>query len=245
MVLRIHKIANRVVIINGSEFYDLRNASSKSNLRGSFIRPMLQIVGEKGYIFSSLLLSIFVLKKGRKKMKKHHQSIIYKIYRASEEISTSYIIMITLLLFAICMNFYVLNKVKEKTYEIEEMVKTINEREPIIIEKEIIKEIHTKKPEIKKSVPKSSPIIKNKSDYASVEKNKISKYIVRCNKSVNMDEAKYMAECFIEAGKKYNINPYLLASIAKVESTYYKNSVSRSGAIGLMQVNWRDRKSVV
>lgn len=50
------------------------------------------------------------------------------------------------------------------------------------------------------------------------------------------------AFCFNEAGKRYNVNPKLLESIAKVESSLNPKAMNRSNSngtydIGLMQIN--------
>lgn len=163
--------------------------------------------------------------------------MIKKIQKYTSKIPTSTLILLSFLFLSISLNFYVLTDINYKTNEIKELIKEIENKEPIIIEKEIIKEIHTKKPieKLDKNIKKSSvPSIPK-----SPKEDKIVKYILYSNKNISKNDAKYMAQCFIEAGKMFNINPYLLASIAKAESTYYRHSVSKSGAIGLMQVNWR------
>lgn len=56
---------------------------------------------------------------------------------------------------------------------------------------------------------------------------------------VNLVYAFY--ECFFDAGKRYNVDPYLLASIAKVESNFnpYAVNRNRNGTfdLGIMQIN--------
>jgi soluble lytic murein transglycosylase-like protein len=44
------------------------------------------------------------------------------------------------------------------------------------------------------------------------------------------------ADLFTRAGQKYGISPALLAAVAKVESGYNPNAVSKAGAQGLMQI---------
>ncbi|MEM4959203.1 MAG: lytic transglycosylase domain-containing protein [Nanopusillaceae archaeon] len=51
----------------------------------------------------------------------------------------------------------------------------------------------------------------------------------------------YSLSCFYEAGKRNNINPVVLLSIAKVESNLRKNAINKNANgtydIGIMQVN--------
>ena len=44
------------------------------------------------------------------------------------------------------------------------------------------------------------------------------------------------ADMFTRAGAKYGVSPKLLAAVAKVESNYNPNAVSKAGAQGLMQI---------
>ena len=180
--------------------------------------------------------------------------ILDYILEKSKNIPTSTLLTISILLISIFFNIYILMAMKYISDKIDKVENNIiSEKEkiskiPIIIEYKKGENIlpppiknNPTKPEPKTNAKNVSNTKKEKITHSnnSIQKNKIIKFIQKTNKNINSVEAKYMAECFIEAGKMFNINPYLLASIAKAESTYYKNSVSRSGAIGLMQVNWR------
>jgi hypothetical protein len=44
------------------------------------------------------------------------------------------------------------------------------------------------------------------------------------------------ADLFVQAGNKYGVSPKLLAAVAKVESGYDPNAVSKAGARGIMQL---------
>lgn len=63
-------------------------------------------------------------------------------------------------------------------------------------------------------------------------------YILKINKNVSENEAKYMAVCFVDAGNAFKLDPYLLTGLAKVESSFNKRAVSKCNAVGLMQVHW-------
>ena len=179
--------------------------------------------------------------------------ILDYILEKSENISITTLLIISFLLLSIFFNIYILMAMKcisDKIDKVENNI--ISEKEkiskiPVIIEYKKGENIlpppikDPVKPEPKTNTKNVSNLKKEKITHSnnSIQKNKIIKFIQRTNKNINFVEAQYMAECFIDAGKMFNINPYLLASIAKAESTYYRHSVSKSGAIGLMQVNWK------
>lgn len=50
-------------------------------------------------------------------------------------------------------------------------------------------------------------------------------------------------ECFLDAGKRYNIEPNLLKAIAHIESRFDPSASNSVGDIGLMQINpfWFDK----
>lgn len=66
--------------------------------------------------------------------------------------------------------------------------------------------------------------------------NDISKYIMRYSTYISVDEAKNLAHLIRKDCRKYNLNPYLILAIIKVESGFNPTAVSAQGAIGLMQM---------
>lgn len=79
-------------------------------------------------------------------------------------------------------------------------------------------------------------VAKNISFYE--KQRKITGYIKLTNKTIKDHDAKYMANCFIEAEKKFGVSAFMLAAIAKKESNYHVNSKSSQNAVGIMQVHW-------
>ena len=50
---------------------------------------------------------------------------------------------------------------------------------------------------------------------------------------------KGLSEIIIEAGKKYNIDPSIIAAIIVTESSANPKAVSKGGDYGLMQIRWK------
>ena len=58
------------------------------------------------------------------------------------------------------------------------------------------------------------------------------------NSAIASDDLFPFKSCFEASGKKYEINPNLLAAVASVESSFNPLAESASGALGLMQIKW-------
>lgn len=65
------------------------------------------------------------------------------------------------------------------------------------------------------------------------------------NPKLNAETAKKYSELVIEASKKYNQDPYVIAAIIVHESTVNNKAVSKGGDYGLMQVRWKYHKDAV
>lgn len=70
----------------------------------------------------------------------------------------------------------------------------------------------------------------------SNEKSIIEEYIKLHNKALGRDYVGYLADTYIEAGKKYKISPFLLVAISLPESGFDSTAISHAGAIGIMQI---------
>lgn len=64
----------------------------------------------------------------------------------------------------------------------------------------------------------------------------IFKYIIRYSRYLGVDEAQKLARLIKKECRKYNLNPYLVLAIIKVESGFNPAAISSQGAIGLMQM---------
>ena len=69
-----------------------------------------------------------------------------------------------------------------------------------------------------------------------VSTNEIFKYILKYSNYIDQWEARGLAQLIKKECKKYNINPYLILAIIKVESGFNPTAVSSRGAVGLMQI---------
>ncbi len=69
-----------------------------------------------------------------------------------------------------------------------------------------------------------------------VASSEILKNIRRYSSNLEAEEAEMLAELINKECKRYNLNPYLVLAIIKVESSFNPMAVSPKGAVGLMQV---------
>ncbi|NIP39163.1 MAG: lytic transglycosylase domain-containing protein [Candidatus Dadabacteria bacterium] len=69
-----------------------------------------------------------------------------------------------------------------------------------------------------------------------VASNEILKNIRRYSSNLEPEEAHMLADLINKECKRYNLNPYLVLAIIKVESSFNPMAVSSKGAVGLMQV---------
>ncbi len=67
----------------------------------------------------------------------------------------------------------------------------------------------------------------------------ITDLFTRTNPALQEKRAARFAEIVIEAAKKFNIDPYVIAAIIVHESTVNANAVSKGGDYGLMQIHWK------
>ncbi|NIT13959.1 MAG: transglycosylase SLT domain-containing protein [Candidatus Dadabacteria bacterium] len=70
----------------------------------------------------------------------------------------------------------------------------------------------------------------------SVPSSEILKYLRKYSTNLEIEEAVLLAELIKKECKRYNLNPYLVLAIIKVESSFNPMAVSSRGAVGLMQV---------
>lgn len=71
------------------------------------------------------------------------------------------------------------------------------------------------------------------------ESEKLSELFLHYNCKLSMKEANYYAGLVIKAGKKYSVDPSLIASMIVHESNARTNAISKGGDYGLMQVRWK------
>ena len=70
----------------------------------------------------------------------------------------------------------------------------------------------------------------------SVPRSEILKYLRKYSTNLEIEEAVLLADLIKKECKRYNLNPYLVLAIIKVESSFNPMAVSSRGAVGLMQV---------
>ena len=71
----------------------------------------------------------------------------------------------------------------------------------------------------------------------------IACYIRRCNRRLSPENIWREGSDIYFYGRKYDVAPELVAAVAKAESTYVPNCVSRRGACGVMQVMYHVHKA--
>jgi soluble lytic murein transglycosylase len=69
-----------------------------------------------------------------------------------------------------------------------------------------------------------------------VPSSEILKYLRKYSSNLEIEEAKLLADLIRRECKRYNLNPYLVLAIIKVESSFNPMAVSSKGAVGLMQM---------
>ena len=85
-------------------------------------------------------------------------------------------------------------------------------------------------------------------DYGTNMENAIIKFLLPAMKAHKVKQAeikvKEYAKIILGAAKKRNVNPFIVASIIKIESSGRENVISK-GCVGLMQVKWSVHKKWV
>lgn len=69
-----------------------------------------------------------------------------------------------------------------------------------------------------------------------VPSSEILKYLRKYSSNLEIEEAKMLADLIRKECKRYNLNPFLVLAIIKVESSFNPMAVSSKGAVGLMQM---------
>ena len=67
----------------------------------------------------------------------------------------------------------------------------------------------------------------------------IANLFTRVNPSLGAKKAKDYASIIIQAGEKFNQDPYVIAALIVHESTVNNKAVSKGGDYGLMQIRWK------
>lgn len=69
-----------------------------------------------------------------------------------------------------------------------------------------------------------------------VPSSEILRYLRKYSSNLDIEEAKLLADLIRKECKRYNLNPFLVLAIIKVESSFDPMAVSSKGAVGLMQM---------
>lgn len=64
----------------------------------------------------------------------------------------------------------------------------------------------------------------------------LAEYIRQSNPTIGMNYSEYLAKAYNDAGKEFNLDPFLLVSVGHIESSQRNTVTSSEGAIGIMQV---------
>ena len=73
----------------------------------------------------------------------------------------------------------------------------------------------------------------------------IAELFSRYNRSLSKKQARQYAEYIVQAGEKFNQDPFVLAAMVVHESSANASAVSRGGDYGLMQVRWSVHKKKI
>ena len=73
----------------------------------------------------------------------------------------------------------------------------------------------------------------------------IYQLFTKANPKLSAGTAKNYTDIVIEAGKKYNQDPYVIAAMIVHESTVNYKAVSKGGDYGLMQVRWKVHEKAI
>ncbi len=73
----------------------------------------------------------------------------------------------------------------------------------------------------------------------------IYQLFTEANPRLQPKDAKNYAEIILQAGKKYKIDPYVIAALIVNESTVERTAKSRGGDYGLMQVRWKVHEKAI
>ena len=82
----------------------------------------------------------------------------------------------------------------------------------------------------------AEPVVHAQSVPASVVQGLIYDYALQNNPSLSSDQANYIAQAVVYYSYEYGVNPLLIASIIRNESSFNPEVVSSAGAIGLGQL---------
>jgi soluble lytic murein transglycosylase-like protein len=82
----------------------------------------------------------------------------------------------------------------------------------------------------------SSHIQEFEANFVTTPQQKMVEYIKSTNKAVSETDAIQIVNSTMKWADEFNVDPYLIFAVQEVESTYDKYSMSKTGALGVMQV---------